>query len=135
MKDFKRRVGDILIILEIIWMVWFIALNIAANTTDSVLIRSTALSMGVHIGVILAIILVIGLSQRHIHIYLIALFIFEMSRDVFAYLNASKLLEIKEEYPWIYVNMLAMTMYQLALSTTALIWCSIVVFEVFETYK
>lgn len=129
---FKLYGGTMLIALEVIWMIWYISLNVFAevktqNDDIGYLIRETMFSRGIHIAVILAIILVMGINRKHIHIYIIFLFIFEMARDVFVITNTIRSVQIKDSYPSIYRSILAISVYQLILSSLAFIWCAAVI--------
>ena len=129
---FKLYGGTTLIVLEVIWMIWYISLNIAAevktqNNDIGYLVRETMFSRGIHIAVILAIILVMGINRKHIHVYIIFLFIFEMVRDVFVITNTLRSVQIKDAQPSIYNSILAISIYQLMLSTLAFIWCAVLI--------
>ena len=131
---FKLYGGTSLIILEVLWMIWFVALNIQVEmvtTNDDIgyLSRDSMFSRGIHIAVILAIILVIGIDLKHIHVYIIFLFIFEMARDVFVIVNTVRATNIKSRYPQIYRSMFAISVYQLILSSLAFIWCAILIIK------
>lgn len=130
--EIKLYFGTFLIALEIIWMFWYISLNAVTdvktkNGPDSKDLRSDLFANGIHVGVILAIILVISNIKRHIHFYILFIFLFACARDIFSIINTLRDKSGKEHYPELYNALISIEIYQLILSTTAFIWCVVLI--------